>query len=88
MEEGKIEERVGKVVGYFSKIQVAAVEVEGEIKVGDTLHFKGHTTDFHQKVESMQIEKQGIEVAKPGDKIGMKVNDKVRPNDIVYKVVE
>jgi len=82
------EEVIGKVVGYFAKIGVAAIEMEGDMKVGDTVHFKGHTTDFTQTVESMQIENEQKEEVTKGDSVGMKVKDRVRPHDVVYKVTE
>jgi len=82
-------EEVGVVEGYFSKIGVAAVNItNGVLKVGDKIHIKGSTTDFEQIVESIQIEKQNVEMAKPGDKIGIKVKDRVRPKDRVYKVIQ
>jgi len=80
------EMQVGKVSHYFTKIGVAVIEVtDGSIKVGDELHIKGHTTDFKQKVHSMQIEHDKIEMAEPGQSIGLKVNESVRANDLVYK---
>lgn len=83
------EQQVGRVVKFFAKPSVAAVEVtDGTIKVGDTLKFKGHTTDFTDQVTSMEINNQPIDEAKPGDLIGIKVKDRVRENDKVYKVVE
>ena len=83
------EKKVGKVVGYFAKIGVAAIEIEEEgLKIGDTIHIKGHTTDLTQQVTSMQIEKQPIQEAKPGDAVGVKVDDRVRRGDTVYKVIE
>jgi len=82
------EEEVGKVASYFAKIGVAAIDItQGSLKVGDTIHIKGHTTDFEQTVDSIQIEHQNVEEAKPGDSIGIKVQDKVRDHDIVYKVI-
>ena len=82
------EMQVGKVTHYFSKIGVAVIEVtDGAIKVGDEIHIKGHTSDFKQKVSSMQIEQDKIEMAEPGQSIGMKVNEPVRANDLVYKAV-
>ncbi|MBI4143483.1 hypothetical protein HY487_01210, partial [Candidatus Woesearchaeota archaeon] len=67
--------QVGKVSHYFSKIGVAVIDVTGgSIKMGDEVHIKGHTTDFRQKVTSMQIEQDKIEIAEPGQSIGMKVN--------------
>lgn len=80
------EMQVGKVTHYFTKIGVAVIEItDGGIKVGDEIHIKGHTTDFKQKVTSMQIEQDKIEVAEPGQSIGMKVNEPVRQHDAVYK---
>ena len=82
------EEKVGKVQKFFAKPGVAAVEVTGGIlRIGDRLHFKGHTTDFEDTIASMQIEREAIEEAKPGDLIGIKVKDRVRENDTVYKIV-
>jgi len=82
------EEEVGKISDYFAKIGVAAIELTGTLSVGDTIHIKGHTTDFTQNVDSMQIEHQNVEKANPGDSIGIKVKDRVRDHDIVYKVTE
>ena len=79
------EQEVGKVVGYFGKIGVAAIEATAEFAVGDTLHFKGHTTDFASKVESMQVESEQVERASPGDKVGIKVPEKARDGDGVFK---
>ena len=82
------EMQVGKVSHYFTKIGVAVIEItDGSIKVGDEIHFKGHTSDFKQKVTSMQIEQDKIEMAEPGQSIGMKVNEPVRANDLVYKEI-
>jgi putative protease len=82
------EMQVGKVSHYFSKIGVAVIDVtDGSIKVGDKIHIKGHTTDFMQKVSSMQIEQDKIEIAEPGQSIGMKVSEPVRQHDIVYKAI-
>ena len=81
------EEKVGKVQKFFSKPNVAAIEVTaGLLRIGDRLHFKGHTTDFEDTITSMQVEKEPIEEAKPGDLIGIKVKERVREHDIVYKV--
>lgn len=79
-------EEIGKVTHYFSKISVGAVELTGTLKVGDKVRFKGATTDFEQVVESMQIEGQNVEEAGPGDAVGLKVKDRVREGDIVYKL--
>ena len=78
---------VGKVADYFAKIGVVAIEVTGaEIQVGDTLHFVGHTTDFTDKVGSMQIEHDVVDTAPPGSNVGIKVNERVRTHDKVFKV--
>jgi translation elongation factor EF-1alpha len=83
------EKEVGKVTDYFAKINVAALEITGEgLQVGDTLHIKGHTTDLEQTVDSMQIEKNSVSVAKKGDRIGIKVKDRVRPHDTVFKMIQ
>ena len=83
------DEQVGMIVKYFAKPSVAAIKmISGSIKIGDTLKFIGHTTEFNQEVTSMEVENQPIEEAKAGDLIGIKVNDRVRENDKVYKVVE
>ncbi len=81
-------ELIGHVIDYFAKIGVAAIEVEsGEIRVGDTLYFNGHTTDFEQVIDSMQIERNSVSSAKKGDCIGIKVQDRVRDGDEVYKIL-
>ena len=82
------EKKVGFVSNYFSKISVAAVEItDGTVSVGNTLHFLGHTTDCESRVSSMQIEHKSVTEAKKGDSVGIKVPEKVRENDTVYKVV-
>ena len=83
------EEEIGVIVKFFAKPSVAALEVtSGGIKVGDVLHYQGHTTDFTEEVTSMQIDNNPVEEAKPGDLVGIKVKERVRENDKVYKVVE
>lgn len=77
---------VGKITHYYSKIGVAVVELSDELSVGDTISIEGKTTNFQQTVESMEIEHQQIQTAKAGDAIGLKVIDKVREGDLVYKV--
>ncbi len=81
------EEKIGFVSNYFSKISVAAVEItDGTVSVGDTLHFLGHTTDFESRVHSMQIEHKSVTEAKKGDSVGVKVSEKLRRGDKVYKI--
>jgi putative protease len=81
------EEQVGVVVKYFAKPSVAAIELTaGTIKQGDTLRYKGHTTDFTENVGSMELDNQPIEEAKVGDLVGVKVKERVRENDLIYKI--
>ena len=81
------EELVGVIVKFFAKPSVAALEVtNGSIKPGDLLHYKGHTTDFTEQVSSIQIDNQAVEEAKAGDMVGIKVKERVRENDSVYRV--
>jgi len=82
------EKKVGVVTHYFSHLGVGIIKVEAEgIKIGDTLHFKGHTTDFQQTVDSLEIEHKVLQEAKVGDSVGTKVSDHVREHDEVFKVV-
>ena len=68
---------------------MAAIKLtDDSLKVGDTIHIKGHTTDLTQEVGSMQIENQNVQEAGPGADIGVKIGDRVRENDVVYKVIE
>ncbi len=81
------EKKIGVISHYFGKISVAGIEIKkGKLEVGDTIRIKGHTTDFTQMIKSMQIDLQTVEVAKKGDSIGIKVNERVREHDEVYKV--
>lgn len=82
------EKQIGKVEHYFSHLMVAAIKItDGELAVGDTIHIKGHTSDFTQKVESIQINKQVVPRAQKGEDIGIKVKEHAREHDVVYKVV-
>ena len=81
------EERVGIVNDYFAKIGVAGIDLEGPLQLGDTVHIKGHTTDMELVVESMQVEHDQVQQAKKGDAIGIKVKDRCRGGDVVYKVI-
>ena len=81
------EEQIGLISNFFSKIGVAAIQItSGELKVGDTIKIKGSTTDLTQRVDSMEIDRKPIQSAGVGASVGVKVKDRVRPNDIVYKV--
>ncbi len=79
-------ELIGEVTHYFSRIGVAVVELQGDIRVGDRIRIEGATTSFEQQVESMEIENERIEAAGEGQAIGLKVKEKVRPHDRVYRV--
>jgi len=83
---GEVE--IGKVTDFFAKPVVAGIELSGALKVGDKIHIKGSTTDLEVAVESMQIDRINITEGKPGDLVGIKVLDRVRPGDKVYKVTE
>lgn len=81
------EKRIGVITHYYGNLGVGIIKIEAEgLKVGDTLHFKGHTSDFQQTVESMQIEHKDMQEAKVGDQVGIKVNEHVREHDQVFKV--
>ena len=83
------EEEIGRVTHYFSKISVAAIEItQGTLSVGDTIHIKGHTSDFTQTVDSMQLDNAPVQQATPGQTVGIKVVDHAREHDVVYKVTE
>lgn len=83
------EDQVAVVVKFFAKPAVAALKVtNGVIIKGDRLHYKGHTTDFIQEVTSMELDNHPVEEARAGDLVGLKVKERVRENDKVYKIVE
>lgn len=80
-------EKIGQVSHYFTNIGVGAIELTGELKVGDRIRIKGVTTDFQQVVESMQIENENVEAASAGEGVGLKVKERVREKDEVYKII-
>lgn len=79
---------VGKVSHYYSKIGVAVIDLTDSLEKGDQISIEGATTNIQQPVDSMQVEHGAVNTANKGDSIGMKVKDRVRPGDNVYKVVE
>ncbi len=81
-----METLVGTVTHYYKSLGVAAVEVSDSLEVGNTLHFRGHTTDFEQKIESIQVEHEQITKATQGQVVGLRVKDYVREHDQVYRV--
>ncbi|MFC1489150.1 translation elongation factor-like protein [Thermodesulfobacteriota bacterium] len=83
------EDQIAVVVNFYAKLGVAAIQVtDGNIIKGDLLKYKGHTSDFTEEVTRMEINNQPVEKAKTGDLVGVKVKERVRKNDKVYKVVE
>ena len=79
---------IGKISHYFGGPKVAAIVLTDTLRVGDRIAIQGHTTDFEMVVGSMQIEHDKIEEAKKGDNVGIKVPERVREHDVVYKIIE
>ncbi|GAG69854.1 hypothetical protein ES703_19979 [subsurface metagenome] len=87
MEEAPIEKKlVGKISHYFTKIGVGVVELSDELKVGDRISIEGATTNIQQTVDSMQIEHQNVQSAGSGQSIGLKIVERTREGDLVYKL--
>lgn len=83
------EEKVGEVLKFFAKPSVAAIKItNGELNVGDTIKLVGYTTLLTEKIDSIEIENKKVQKAVPGDYVGIKVSDRVRPGDEVFKVTE
>jgi len=82
------EDIIGKVSDFFAHPVVAGIELTATLKVGDKIHIKGHTTDLEMNVDSMQIDNVQVQEAKARDSIGIKVSDRVRKGDTVYKVTD
>lgn len=85
MAEEKI---VGKIIHFYTNIGVGIIELSDELKTGERIHIKGSNTDFEQSVDSMQVEHQDVQSAKAGDSIGLKVSEKIREGDEVFKIME
>jgi putative protease len=81
-----MEKEIGKVSSYFGNVGVAAIKLSKKLKVGDKVQIRGHTTNFEVKVGEIQIDRKPVKEAKKGDHIGIKVPEKVRPNDKVYLI--
>jgi len=77
---------IGKIIHYFKNINVAVIALTNSLKVGDKIKIKGVVTDFEQTVDSIQIDKNPIQAGKKGQEVAIKIADKVRDNDVVYKV--
>ena len=82
------EVEIGKVSDFFARPVVAGIELTAPLKVGDRIHITGHTTDMELTVESMQINNVGVTEAKVGAAVGIKVPDRVRRGDTIYKVTD
>jgi translation elongation factor EF-1alpha len=80
------EVEIGTITHYYGNISVAIIQLSDSLKVGDSIHIKGHSSDFTQQVGSMQIEHKDVSEAKSGDLVGIKVDQKTHPNDKVFKV--
>ncbi len=81
------EKMIGNVTHYYTDLQVATVMItDGELHLGDMIHVEGHTSDFMQKIGSMELDHHSVEVAKPGDIVGIATNEYVREHDRVYVV--
>jgi len=80
------EKLIGKIIHYYTNIGVGIIELSDKLSVGDKIHVKGASTDFEQTIDSMQVEHQNVEAAKAGESIGIKLNEKVRENDEVFKI--
>ncbi len=84
--EARPEELIGEVTHYFPHVKAAVFKLDMGIRIGDTIHIRGHTTDFVQTIESMQIDHADADAAGPGDDAAILVSDKVREGDKVYRV--
>ena len=80
-------EAIGKIGGFFAHPSVAMVDLTAQLAIGDTVCIKGHTTDFQQVVESMQVDRAPVTSAAAGQSVGVKVKDRCRKGDVVYKLV-
>ncbi|MDD2302514.1 MAG: EF-Tu/IF-2/RF-3 family GTPase [Eubacteriales bacterium] len=79
------EKAIGVVVTYFAKIGVAAIRItDGELKVGDRIRIKGHSTNLEEDIESMQVEHENVQKVASGTDVGIKVKERVREHDIIY----
>jgi translation elongation factor EF-Tu-like GTPase len=83
------EEEIGKVSHYFGKIHVAAIDLtDGELHVGDKVHINGHTSDFTQTIDSMEIDRHPVAIATVGESVGARVAQHAREHDAVFKVTD
>ena len=84
-----VEEKIGVIIHFFTNVNVAAIKItSGELKVGDTIHIVGAHTDFKQRIDSMEIDRNPVQMVQVGDDVGIKVKERTREHDIVYKIPE
>jgi len=84
-----VEEKIGAIIHFFTNVNVAAIKITaGELKVGDTIHIVGAHTDFKQRIDSMEIDRNPVQMVQAGDDVGIKVKERAREHDIVYKIPE
>ncbi len=82
-----IEKKIGDVTHYYNHLHVATVRItDGELHVGDMIHIEGHTSNFIQKIRSMELEHESVVVARPGDIVGIATDNYARDHDTVYIV--
>jgi len=81
------EKEIGKITHYYGHLSVGIIKLSDALKIGDSIHIKGHSSDFTQSVDSIQIEHANVSEAKSGDVIGIKIIQKAHPNDTVYEVI-
>jgi len=80
-------QEIGRITVFFAHPSAAVVELTAPLRVGETIYIKGHTTDFQQAVESMQVDRQAVQEAHAGQSVGIKVTERCRKHDVVYKLV-
>jgi len=83
-----MEVEIGRVTHFYSHICVAVVDLNASLKLGDKIHILGHTTDFVQRVNSIEVEHHPVVWVKPGDNVALKVIGPVREHDVIYRVME
>jgi len=83
-----MEVEIGRVTHYYSHISVAVLKLENTLKLGDKIHITGHTTDFTQRVSSLEVDHHSVVWVKPGETVALKVIASVREHDVVYRILE
>ena len=80
-------QRIGSMTHYYPHVDAGVIEIDaGELRVGDTIHVRGHTTDYYQRVDRIEVDHRAVEVARPGQSVGVHVTQRVREGDAVWKV--